>query len=282
MTLPPILACPCKQRAALIGLSLLFLVTLRMIKSLLVIVTLVLLLLFVFQRQLIFPIPNGRLPAVLPEGVTTLALAQGHALLMEARTAAAGPQPLLVFAHGNAELAHWSIEPMAYFTERGFHVLLLEYPGYAGSNGKPGRASIEAAALAAFDQAVAMPGIDAGRVVVYGRSIGGGAAALLAAQRDVAALVLESSFTSLTQLVYEKRMPGFLLRDRFDNEEIVAGLQVPVFLYHGTQDTLIPVAHSVQLHAVAPDAVLVTAPCGHNDCPRPWVPLMQFLQQRVL
>lgn len=46
-----------------------------------------------------------------------------------------------------------------------------------------------------------MPDVDAGRVVAYGRSLGRAAACVLASQRSLAALVLESTFTSTADLM---------------------------------------------------------------------------------
>jgi len=120
--------------------------------------------------------------------------------------------------------------------------------------------------------------VDETKIVVYCRSIGGGPACLLAAQRNVAALVLESTFSSLAELVAEKGYPSFLLRDRFDNAAIVKTLSLPIFIYHGTRDTLIPFTHAEHLIKLAPHAVLNTADCGHNGCPRPWEALDGFLK----
>ncbi len=239
-----------------------------------------LLLLYVFQRSLLFPVPGGKLPDTLPPHVSKIELTEGHALFLRASPGTGEEKPLVFFTHGNAELAHWSIQPMSFFNNLGAHVVLLEYPGYGGASGKPARDSIRRASLEAYDVVTAMPGVDASRVVAYGRSIGGGPAVELARDRQVAALVLESTFSSLSKLVYEKWMPAFLLRDRYDNLGILAELEIPVFLYHGNQDVIIPAEHSRRLQAAAYDATFVEANCGHNNCPRPWQELRQFFSQK--
>jgi len=155
-------------------------------------------------------------------------------------------------------------------------MLLLEYPGYAGSSGSPSYGAITKSALAAFDQIVKRDDVDDTKIIVYGRSIGGGPACLLAAQREVAALVLESTFSSLAELVTEKGYPSFLLRDRFENVAIVNELTIPLLIYHGTRDTLIPFEHAKRLIKVARNGILQSADCGHNDCPRPWGVLHRF------
>lgn len=235
--------------------------------------------LYFLQRSMLFPMPTEMLPLSLPDNVEKISLEQGHALLIKADNPQNKKRPMIIYAHGNAEVAHWSIETFSHFSEKGMHALLLEYPGYAGSSGSPNYEAIEQAALAAFDQIAAREDVDETKIIVYGRSIGGGPACLLAAQRNVAALVLESTFSSLADLVAEKGYPSFLLRDRFDNAAIVSELAKPLFIYHGTRDTLIPFEHAQRLMKVARNAVLNTADCGHNGCPRPWHALDEFFEE---
>lgn len=228
------------------------------------------------QRKMIFPAPPGPIPQVLEAGVEHVPLDAGHAFLAlptESTTRA----PLMVFTHGNAELAHWSLESFRYFRDRGIAVLLVEYPGYGGTPGSPSSDSIGRAVVDALDRVTDRPDIDPGRVVAYGRSIGTGAACLLAAQRQVAALVLESPFVTLKLLAEDLGYPGFLLKDRFDNARVVASLDAPILLYHGTRDEIIPYHHSERLREMSTRASLLSAECGHNDCPRPWREIEAFL-----
>jgi fermentation-respiration switch protein FrsA (DUF1100 family) len=192
--------------------------------------------------------------------------------------ASARPAAVLVFAHGNAELidswAHAFDEPRRW----GLGCLLVEYPGYGRSGGSPSEASITQAMTGAYDVATTLPGVDPKRIVAYGRSLGGGAACALVRHRPVAALVLESTFTSVRSFLHP-RLPGFLVPDPFDNLSVVRSYAGPLLIVHGTRDELIPAAHAQQLHQVAPGSELVFEPCGHNDCPRPWTVLRLFLSR---
>lgn len=238
------------------------------------------LLIYLVQGRLLYPAPNLQPPATLPAGVTRLSLEAGYGLLLSP-PGTRGKRPLLIFTHGNGETASMWLQAFAPFLARGIAVLLVEYPGYGGAAGRPSLQSIRRTMLSAYDTAAALPDIDARRIVAYGRSVGGGAAALLARERPLAALGLESTFSTMAKLVAEKGMPAFLLRDRYDNVAALAALEIPVFLYHGERDTLIPPAHSRALREAARDAVLVTANCGHNDCPRPWRELLAFLTEKL-
>ncbi|HLA89470.1 MAG TPA: alpha/beta hydrolase [Gemmatimonadaceae bacterium] len=231
------------------------------------------------QRPALFPVPNTPRSAR-PRDATQLWLSAGSARV-EAwflpATGASGRAPLLIFAHGNAELIDdWPAEfaqPRAW----GVSVLLVEYPGYGRSEGRPSETSITAAITAAYDWAVRQPTVDRERIIAYGRSIGSGAACALAKNRPVAAIVLESSFTSVRRLARRFGVPGFLVRDPFDNLTVVRAFRGPILLVHGELDDIIPSFHSRLLHTAAPHATLEMMNCGHNDCPRPWPALKRFL-----
>jgi hypothetical protein len=239
---------------------------------------------FLAQRAVLFP-----RSAILAVGAPDLARLGGERLWLEAggrRTEAwllparpgGAPAPLLLFAHGNGELIdHWAdaFEPAR---QLGAAALLVEYPGYGRSAGSPSEASIRETLVAAFDWAAAQDGIDARRIVGWGRSLGGGAVCALARERPLAALVLESTFTSVRSMALRLGVPGFLVRDPFDNLGLVRGFGRPLLLLHGERDEVVAVSHSRALHAAAAASELHLLPCGHNDCPRPWGPVLGFLE----
>jgi pimeloyl-ACP methyl ester carboxylesterase len=192
------------------------------------------------------------------------------------------PQPVLLYAHGNGELIDYWPHKFDALRAAGLHVLLVEYPGYGRSAGAPSAASIRATLLAAYDHAVANPRVDSKRIVAMGRSLGGGAVTQLARERDLAALILESSFTSVADVARRLAVPAFLIRDRFESAAVLRNFDKPVLVVHGRQDTTIPVAHGRQLAAIS-GAELHVFDCGHNDCPSHWELVRDFLQRnRVL
>jgi hypothetical protein len=136
--------------------------------------------------------------------------------------------------------------------------------------------------LAAYDWATARPDVDPKRVVAYGRSLGGGAACALARARHLDALVLESAFTSVRSMARRFRVPGFMVLDPFDNLSLVREFDGPILLVHGTRDAVVPVDEARALHAAAPRSELELLPCGHNDCPRPWPRVRDFLASHAL
>lgn len=190
--------------------------------------------------------------------------------------------PVILFAHGNAEIIDYWPREFQEPRSWGVSVLLVEYPGYGRSEGNPSKESVTATMVAAREWALEELGATPDRIVGYGRSLGAAAVCALAAERDVAALVLESAFTSVSDLAAGYGLPSFLVRNPFDSREALAGFDGPVLLLHGAGDRIIPAVHSRRLHEVASDSRLEILPCGHNDCPRPWKQLRQFLEDNSL
>jgi len=192
------------------------------------------------------------------------------------------PAPLILFTHGNGELIDYWPEAFNPPREWGYGVLLLEYPGYGRSGGRPSETTITAAALAAFDWTASQPDIDPTRILGYGRSLGAGAVCALLEQRPLAGLILEAPFTTIRAFAIRYGAPGFLVRDPFDNVSRLRSYKGPILLLHGEHDAIIPPAHSRKLAAVAPQAELHFLPCGHNDCPRAWGMVRPFLRRHGL
>lgn len=244
--------------------------------------------LFLLQREMLypgqgFPVPaEARLPDPRSEQVW-LDTADGRveAWLLLPVAGGPGPHPALVVAHGNGEVIDDMPDQFRVPREAGWAVMLVEYPGFGRSAGRPGQDSITAAMTAAWDVLAARPDIDPERIAGFGRSLGGGAVCALAAERRLSALVLQSTFTSVRSFSRRYLVPGFLVRDPFDNLEIVRNFSGPLRIYHGRRDEVIDYRHGVKL-AEAAGIELVTMECGHNDCPTAgtgfWRPLLDFLQ----
>jgi pimeloyl-ACP methyl ester carboxylesterase len=242
--------------------------------------------LFVSQRALLFPAPPlaGAPPRPNDAEVVWLESAAGavEAWYLPPLGSARGPAPLLLFTHGNGELIdYWPSE----FEEPrrwGLAVLLVEYPGYGRSSGAPSQRSVTATVLAAFDWAYRQRLVDGTRIIAYGRSVGGGAATALASERPVAAMILESTFTSVSVFARRFGAPAFLVRDRFDNLAVVRRFTRPLLILHGEHDEMIPAAQGRALHAAQPASKLHLMPCGHNDCEPPWIAIERFLTEHRL
>ncbi|HUF76172.1 MAG TPA: alpha/beta fold hydrolase [Longimicrobiales bacterium] len=240
------------------------------------------LLIFVVQRRIVFPGAQRESPrasATAPAGATQVWLEAsfGRVEAWFFPTAAAAAAPTVVFAHGNGELIEdWQSE-METLSDEGVNALLVEFPGYGHSEGKPSREAIREAFGEAFDWLVAEADVASDRIVAYGRSVGGGAAADLSQDRPVGALALQSTFSSSAAMARAAFLPGFLVLDRFDNREAVAEFDGPVLVMHGLEDEVIPYAHALSLASAREGLDVVEIDCGHNDCAPAWPDIVTTL-----
>jgi fermentation-respiration switch protein FrsA (DUF1100 family) len=185
--------------------------------------------------------------------------------------------PVLIYFHGNGELIDFLPLEFAEPRDWGVAVLLVEFPGYGRSTGSPSQASDTAAGLAAFDWATRQPRIDPARVIAYGRSLGGGAAVIVASRCKPAALILESTFTSVRSFAHRFLVPEFLVRDPFDSLSVLGTYAGPTLLFHGDRDEVVPLAQGQRLAQEARSGQLHVLSCGHNDCPKQWPLIRGFL-----
>ncbi len=179
------------------------------------------------------------------------------------------PCPAVIYCHGNAELIDEEWKSAIGYHRLGWSLLLPEYRGFGRSDGSPSQENIRADFVRFYDRLVQEPRVDPNRVVFHGRSLGGAVAADLAAHRKPAALILESTFTSMGAMAHRFLAPAFLARQPFHTERVVRELDVPVLVFHGTQDNVVPVSHGRSLGESAKYGWYVEYDCGHNDLPPP-------------
>jgi fermentation-respiration switch protein FrsA (DUF1100 family) len=240
--------------------------------------------LFVMQRRIIFPrslVPYSSETEKAVEGVEKIWLAS-HSGKFEtwfmpplninpSKPVQVKPAPAVIFGHGNAELIDFCTEELRGFTRMGIGVLLIEYPGYGRSEGSPSQKSISRAFNTGYDYLISRKDVDPSRIILFGRSVGGGAVCDLASNKPSAALILQSTFTSVRTFASRFLAPGFLVRDPFDNLAVVSTYTGPVLIIHGKKDDIIPFSHGKTLYEKSLKGKLIVYDCSHNDCPPDYV-----------
>lgn len=181
---------------------------------------------------------------------------------------------VLLYLHGNGINIGANIAHAYRFYQLGFSILLMDYRGYGRSEGGfPTEARVYQDAADAWNYLVKKRQIQPSQIFIYGHSLGGALAIDLAVQHpEAAGLIVESSFTSIREIVaHQGRFWMFpvdlILNQRFDSISKVRSLQMPVLFIHGTADLMVPAAMSQLLYAAAPEPKqLVLIPgAGHND-----------------
>jgi hypothetical protein len=185
-----------------------------------------------------------------------LALANGDSVHAWYREAAADA-PTVLFLHGARRNLYGSQYRIERLAGLGLNVLAIDYRGFGRST--PLLPSEETAlqdARVAFDELLRRQP-DPRRRFVYGYSLGGAVAIALAAERDgLAGVIVESSFTSIADLVRASRwgwVPfiSAVVTQEFDSRARIRRVNEPLLLLHGTADGLIPHTMSDDLLAAA-------------------------------
>lgn len=246
-----------------------------LLKTLLILIALgylaILAALFFFQTALLFPTRMVADAGSLPHGAEALAVATPdgetlHGVHLPPRIAR-GQGPLILAFAGNA----WNAEAAAAYLHDLYpelDVVAFHYRGYKPSTGTPSAAALLADAPLVHD-AVAKR-FPFRPIVAVGFSVGTGIAARLAAERDLAGLILVTPFDSLAKLAagqYPWLPVRPLLRHQMEPARDLAATTTPVALIAGERDTLIPARRTAPLRAAVRNLVLdVTIPgAGHND-----------------
>jgi fermentation-respiration switch protein FrsA (DUF1100 family) len=176
---------------------------------------------------------------------------------------AADPATTLLFLHGNAGNISHRLYHVALLHQAGFSLLMLDYRGYGESTGSPTEPGLTLDARAGWEHLTGSRGIDPGRIVIYGESIGSVPSLRLALElREAgepgpAALVLEGAFTSALDM--GRRVLPFLplrliLSLKMDNLSAVRRVQEPVLFIHGARDEIVPIRMGRRLHEASASA----------------------------
>lgn len=174
--------------------------------------------------------------------------------------------PTIFYLKGNSGSFSAEYERFVTFAEDGFGFLSIDYRGFPLSPGQITQENILDDALAAFDWLAERDDT----ILVWGRSLGSSPAVWVASQRDSAALLLETPFYSAVSVAAE-RYPyapvGLLMMDQFPSNEWIGDVEEPVFIAHGTDDTVVTVGNGERLFAEAPNPYEIWIEEGgnHND-----------------
>src|SRR5262249_45017249 len=107
----------------------------------------------------------------------------------------------------------------------------------------------------------------------------------LSARRRAAALILESTFTSIPDVASEWHVPELLIADRFDTRRAIATQPAPILIIHGVDDALIPFKHARELARVGARGSVLAVRAAHNDLPHTergfWDPIRELLSRAL-
>jgi len=157
---------------------------------------------------------------------------------------------------GNLSSVVWVAQEL---TKRGFDTMIFDYRGYGRSEGRlRDEWGLYADAEAVYNHLVRERGVMAGKLALYGQSLGTTAAIDLASRLPCGALIVESGLSSASDMgavsfPWLPRQLHFLARNRFESARKMAEVKCPALIAHGTKDPVIPVDQGRKLYESARD-----------------------------
>lgn len=170
----------------------------------------------------------------------------------------------LLVSHGNAEDLGDDRTWLEDLRRAGFSVFAYDYEGYGTSEGKPGEKAAYQDEVAAYDFLAVNLKTAPDRIIIFGRSVGTGPAAYIAARRPSAGLILQSPFVSAFRVL--TRIP-LLPFDKFPNSRNIRHVHSPVLIMHSRGDSVIPFWHGQKMFELAnePKQAFWAQNADHNE-----------------
>jgi len=131
--------------------------------------------------------------------------------------------------------------------------LIIAWRGFSGNEGKPTEQGLYQDANSAMEW-LKSKGVKEEQLILYGESLGTGIATEVAQNKNLAGIILESPYTSMTELAgkYYPLLPvKFLLKDRYESIKKIKNIRSPILIMHGGLDPIVPFQMGVQLYEAA-------------------------------
>ena len=240
-----------------------------------------------FQRQVIFrPSKDaGRTPAEYQVNFEDVWLKVGksegklHAWWIPAEKSVSSA-PAALYLHGAGYGISANLPRIMKLHEEGFSVLAIDYRGFGKSDGElPSEQTAYEDSHAAWAELTRRA--PASKRYIYGHSLGGAMAMELASSpdaKDAAGLVMESAFTSVSemqQFTAYKWIPLAVVQTQyFDSLAKAPKLCMPTLFMHGSNDYRIPLNVAKKLFAAVPEPKrwLLVEGARHVDIPTRYTP----------
>jgi alpha-beta hydrolase superfamily lysophospholipase len=181
--------------------------------------------------------------------------------------------PLVIFFHGNAANISHFVDILRYFNEMGFSTFIFDYRGFGKSHGQVIREEdLYIDGRSAIDY-LRSKGWQPSQMIFYGHSMGAAVSLQMGLETPPAAVVLESPFTSMSEIAWHTAPVTYALIGwwaidaEFDNLKKIQNLSVPLVIFQGGMDKIVPpkMAQRLYKHAREPKAIYFIPNGGHSD-----------------
>lgn len=160
----------------------------------------------------------------------------------------------IIYLHGIKGNVSTYLEELKEIHKAGANILIFDYRGFGKSKGKPCIQNSIEDAVTMYDYLIHEKKVSPQSISLFGFSYGGAVAVELALQREVKAMLLESTFASLREISikkYTKIVSPFVAQTLLNSEESLKRIKIPVIISYAEEDQIVPVENSIQLFNVA-------------------------------
>ena len=216
----------------------------------------VLILLFIFQRSLMYlPLENNYSGDKLEVGVEKVKIVTSDNinLLGWFHEKDLNKLKTIVYFHGNAGTLENRVHKLNHFKDMDVNFLIIAWRGFSGNKGKPSEKGlyIDANSAIAWLKKLGLAEKD---IILYGESLGTGVATEIAQSNNYAGLVLETPFTSMIEAAksfYPYIPVSLLIKDKYDNQNKIKNINIPVLVMHGEVDQIVPFWMGKKIYEIA-------------------------------
>ena len=229
---------------------------LEIIIGLVLIYASVLVLLFIFQRNLMYhPNENNYFGDKLEVNIekVNIKTPDNLSLLGWFHKKDLNKFKTIIYFHGNAGTLENRIHKLNHFKNMGVNFLIIAWRGFSGNEGKPTENGLYLDGMSAVNW-VLDQGVKEENLILYGESLGTGIATEIAQNKNFAGVILETPFTSMINAAKEfyPYIPvNLLLKDRYENYKKIKNINIPILIMHGEQDTIVPFKMGKKMYQLA-------------------------------
>ena len=175
----------------------------------------------------------------------------------------------LLFLHGNAGNISHRLNSIKIFHDLGLSVFIIDYRGYGKSEGTPSEQGTYLDAETAWYYLTTDKKVNGEEIIVFGRSLRGAVATWLAQKYSPAALIIESTFTSIADMgkhYYPYLLTSYLTRIKYPSIDRIATIKSPKLIIHSINDDIVPYKFGRQLFEAANEPkVFLEIHGDHNE-----------------
>jgi len=175
-----------------------------------------------------------------------------------------------IFFHGNAGNISDRVSQVEILKKLNLNALLIDYRGYGKSSGQIKKEEdIYLDSLAAWNYVIKEKGVQEKDIIIWGRSLGGAAAIDLAQNKNVSAVIAESTFYSVVDMAKKQYwfLPvGLIAKYKFLSNDKIKNIKAPIMIVHSRDDEIIPFEQGKRLFDNAnKQKIFLEIAGGHNS-----------------